>query len=110
VAISASTDVVSAVNVTTAQAPTAQNRYTGKNRGSYSNPELDRLYDLSLITLDQPRREATQLDLERIFTTDVAQGMLLYIPRVAAARAGIKGIVPPVRGPYIWNIWEWGLT
>lgn len=110
VAISASTEVVSAFNVTTGQAPTAQNRFTGKNRGSYSNPELDRLYELSLLTLDPSRREEVLLEIERIFTADVAQGMLFYQPRVAAVRAGIAGLNPPVRGTYTWNIWEWRLT
>ncbi len=109
VAISAATDLVPAVNVTTAQAPTPANRYTGKNRGSYSNLELDRLYEESLRTLDVRQREDILVELERILTTDVAQLMLYYQPRVAAVRVGIRGVVPPVRGSYAWNIWEWSL-
>ncbi len=109
VAISAQTDVVSAANAITDQAPTPQNKYTGKNRGSYSNPELDRLYAQSLLTIDQPAREKILLDIERIFSADVAQGMLYYQPRVGAARADVLGIKPPVRGSYLWNIWEWSL-
>ncbi len=109
VAISAATDLVPAINVTTGQAPTPANRFTGKNRGSYSNPELDRLYEDSLRTLDVRQRENILVELERILTTDVAQLMLYYQPRVAAVRSGIEGVVPPVRGSYAWNLWEWSL-
>lgn len=110
VAISAATDLIPAVNVTTAQAPTPQNRYTGKNRGSYSNPEIDRLYELAIRTLDSARREEILVELERISTSDVAQMLLYYQPRVAAVRAGILGVQPPVRGSHLWNIWEWSLA
>src|SRR5207249_6172645 len=72
IAISAGTDDVLAFNVTCDQAPTAQNRYTGKNRGSYCNPELDRLYNLSLQSLDPAKREDILVDLERLYTTDLA--------------------------------------
>jgi peptide/nickel transport system substrate-binding protein len=106
VATSASTEDVSAFNVTTGQAPTPQNRFTGKNRGSYSNPELDGLYDRYLQTLDQAQREDVQVQIERLYTSDVAHLVLYYQPRMGAAR-GIAGIKPPVRGTYQWNIWEW---
>lgn len=109
IAISAATDDVLAFNVTCDQAPTAQNRYTGKNRGSYCNPELDRLYFLSLQTLDPVQREDILVELERLYTSDVAHLLLTYQPRVAASR-GISGIKPPARHTYYWNIWEWTPT
>jgi ABC-type transport system substrate-binding protein len=108
-AISAGTTDVLAFNVTCDQAPTQQNRFTGKNRGSYCNPEMDRLYNLSLQTLDQAKREDVLIDLERIYTTDVAHLVLGYQPRVAASR-DIGGIKPPPRATHQWNIWEWTLT
>ncbi|HEY3117303.1 MAG TPA: ABC transporter substrate-binding protein, partial [Chloroflexota bacterium] len=108
VATSATTDVVAPSQVTTSQAPTAANKFTGKNRGSYSNPELDRLYDLSLKTLDAQKRDDILVDLERLYTSDVAHLVLYYQPRAAASR-GIEGIKPPVRDTYLWNLWEWTL-
>lgn len=102
-------DFVGAVNVTTEAAPTSQNRFTGKNRGTYFNPDIDRLHELYLRTLHEDQRTQVVLDLERAFTTDVAQGLLYYIPQVAAVRTGIAGIRPPIRGSYLWNLWEWSL-
>jgi peptide/nickel transport system substrate-binding protein len=109
VAISAGTDDVLAFNSTCDQAPTAQNRFTGKNRGSYCNPELDRLYNLSLQTLEPVKREDVLVDLERLYTTDLAVLLLEYQPRVAASRA-IGGIKEPARNSFQWNIWEWTLV
>jgi ABC-type transport system substrate-binding protein len=100
-------DFLGTVNVTTEQAATVQNRWTGKNRGTYSNPELDRLYATYLSTIDPSRRDDLAVDIERIFSSDVAQGLLFYIPQVAAVRTGLSGIKPPIRGGYAWNIWEW---
>jgi peptide/nickel transport system substrate-binding protein len=108
-AISAGTDDVLAFYVTCDQAPTAQNRYTGKNRGTYCNTELDRLYNLSLQTLDPAKREDVLIDLERLYTTDVAHLILKYQPRVAASR-GVGGIKQPARNNFYWNIWEWTYT
>src|SRR4029434_11208052 len=45
-------DFLTAINVISEQAPTPQNRYTGKNRGTYLNPSLDALYERYLKTLD----------------------------------------------------------
>jgi peptide/nickel transport system substrate-binding protein len=105
----ASNDSIAAVNVSRNQTPTSQNRWTGKNRGSYSNPELDRLYDLAISTLDPVKREEYIVDLERVFSTDVAQLILYYVARPAAARTGLNGIVPTGFSSYLWNMWEWTL-
>jgi peptide/nickel transport system substrate-binding protein len=105
----ASNDSIAAVNVTKNQTPNAQNRWTGKNRGSYSNPELDRLYDLAMTTLDPVKREDHIVELERIYSTDVAQIMLYYVARPAASRASVNGVVSPGFSSYLWNMWEWTL-
>ena len=110
VAASAQPEIVAAGNVTTELAPTPQNKFTGKNRGSYSNPDLDRMYAQSLLTLDVGQREDLLLQIERMFSEDVAQGMLYYQPRVAASSAPVQGVQPPVQGTYLWNIWEWSLS
>ena len=51
---------------------------------------------------------AVLVQLERLYTTEVASGPMFYQPRTAASR-GIKGILPPVRDTYLWNVWDWTL-
>jgi peptide/nickel transport system substrate-binding protein len=106
---SAANDSIAAVNVSRNQTPTAQNRWTGKNRGSYSNPGLDRLYDLTLTTLDSAKREDYIVDLERVFSADVAQLILYYVARPAAARSSVQGVVPTGFSSLLWNMWDWTL-
>jgi peptide/nickel transport system substrate-binding protein len=110
VAVSAQPEMIAAMNVTTDLAPSPQNRFTGKNRGSYSNPEIDRLYAQSLLTLDTAQRENVLVELERVFTQDVAQGLLYYQPRIAAGVSSVQGVKPPVMGTLYWNSWEWSLA
>jgi peptide/nickel transport system substrate-binding protein len=106
VALSASTEPVIELIVTTEQGATAANKFTGKNRGNYSNPEIDRLYGLSLTTINQAQRDDVLVSLEKLYTTDVASGTVFYQPRTGISR-GIKGVLPPVRGTHLWNVWEW---
>jgi peptide/nickel transport system substrate-binding protein len=93
------------------KAPTPENRYRGPNRGSYHNPEVDRLYYLVQQMLDPAERTNATVELERVFTADVGLGMLFYIVRPAAVRNEIKGIRP--EGfvfndfTHLWNVWEW---
>jgi len=100
-------DFVGVQDVTLQQMPSEQNRFTGKNRGSYANAELDGLYNLYTRTIDQTRRDDLVVEMQKQFTADVSQGLLFYLPYVAAVRTGLVGFKPPVQGTYVWNLWEW---
>jgi peptide/nickel transport system substrate-binding protein len=107
-------DLVSVVRrITTANIPTAENRWTGTNRGGYASPAWDEIGTRALATLD----ETTRLDLERqllqIFTTDLPLLPLFYqlaeIP-VATGFTGLApqtGLAPNSAILLTWNIHEW---
>ena len=94
----------------TACAPSPANRFRGSNnRGTYSNPEYDRLYSLQLATLDPAKRDDVLVDLERLTTQDLAAGYMVYdaAPLVALSRvAGIKNATKEL-GNAFYNVWEW---
>ena len=102
-----SRDTIGVQDVLAEQAPTEANRFTGKNRGTYINPELDSLYDRYQKTIDASKRDDLVVEMQRIYTADVAQGLLFYLPQVAAVRTGLTGIKPPLVSSYLWNLWEW---
>jgi peptide/nickel transport system substrate-binding protein len=94
---------------TTAQTPTAQNRWLGSNRGSFSDPEVDRRND-AVLTATNPR---AWLDANVALHKRISEqlGMLpLYYPVDAiVARHPIKGPLGHFTYPcYSWNIFEWG--
>lgn len=94
----------------TSCAPSVANRFRGSNnRGTYSNPEYDRLYSLQLTTLDPPRRDDVLVDLERHTTQELAAGYMVYDASPVVALSRIKGIKNANKelGNAFYNIWEW---
>lgn len=92
--------------------PTAENRWSGSNRGSFFDAEIDRLQKVRMTSLEEgQRREATIAVLKRM--TELAGATpFLYSVEVVIARkhvAGPAGAVPSQNG-MTWNIHEWGLA
>ncbi|MBM2809966.1 MAG: hypothetical protein HW416_725 [Chloroflexi bacterium] len=89
--------------------PTTENRWIGSNRGSFSDPEIERLHHIRVASLDESqRRQATVDVLKRM--TEVA-GPLPFIYSVEAILAR-KNVVGPVGnyGPQegmSWNVHDW---
>ncbi len=86
------------------------NRWTGLNRGGYSNPELDRAWELYATTLPRPERIQRIAELARIFSEDVPAIPHFYqiqiTPHVAALRGPVARVVPDA-APEVFNIHEW---
>jgi peptide/nickel transport system substrate-binding protein len=94
----------------TSSAPAAANGFRGsQNRGTYSNPEYDRLYRAQLTTLDMDARDGLLVDLERLITQDLPVGFLMYDSAPVVARSQVKGLrnVAKELGNPLFNIWEW---
>jgi peptide/nickel transport system substrate-binding protein len=88
--------------------PTAQNRWTGANRGGWSNEEYDRSADALLTALDRPERQRLLVQMVRVFTEDVAVYSLYFAPTITAFVAGLSGPQPAVpESTVAWNIHEW---
>jgi len=91
-------------------APSPANRWTGpQNRGTYSNPEYDRLYALSFTTLDPAARDNVLVQTERLITQDLAVGYIIHDTAPLVARSNVKGIKNATKelGNSLWNLWEW---
>jgi peptide/nickel transport system substrate-binding protein len=97
-------------------APTANNRWTGTNRGGYSNPRWDEL-DLRLITtLEERGRTDVERELLGIYTTDLPVMPLYYRWDLVPVGGGLKGPVANTGVAHkgfilhTWNVHEWDLA
>ncbi len=96
--------------LTSAQIPSAGNRWRGNNRGAWANAEYDSLWAAFNTTLDRSTRTRQVLRMMRLATDDVAMLFLFHSPNVTAHVAGLKG--PAIGAPdtlAIWNVYEWTL-
>jgi peptide/nickel transport system substrate-binding protein len=95
---------------TTALVPTAQNRWSGVNRGGWSNPEFDRLAQQFNATLARDQRAPILVQMARVFSEDAAVLSLYFNPTTVAFVANLKGPKPAVpEGTMAWDVhtWEW---
>jgi hypothetical protein len=97
---------------TAAELPTAENGWSGSNRGSFYDPEIDRLQRIRLTALDESeRRQATVAQLKRM-TEIVGPSPFLYSIEVILARKSVAGPVGnygPQEG-ITWNVHEWEVS
>jgi peptide/nickel transport system substrate-binding protein len=95
---------------TTALVPTAQNRWSGVNRGGWSNPEFDRIAQQFNATLARDQRVPLLVQMARVFSDDAAVLSLYFNPTTVAFVANLKGPKPAVpEGTMAWDVhtWEW---
>lgn len=101
-AISAATALV------TSGIPKAENRWSGQNRGGWSNPEYDRLTAAFNTTLDRQERERQVADMALIFTEEVPFISLFFRTQPWAFVKGLTGLqVVAPESNMSWNIHEW---
>jgi peptide/nickel transport system substrate-binding protein len=95
--------------------PTAQNRWTGTNRGGYVNPAWDDLDVRMLNSLQESQRVDVERELLRIAMTDLPVLPLYFRWDLVPLGSGLKGPVPNTgvahRGfiLHTWNVHEWEL-
>jgi peptide/nickel transport system substrate-binding protein len=92
--------------------PTPETRYQGANRGSFHEPEIDRLHNLALTSLDPAGRRQAVIDLHRLMSERLGIGPLYFGGEVLIARSRLKGPVGEVaeKSGMSWNIFEWEVT
>jgi peptide/nickel transport system substrate-binding protein len=98
--------------MTSAATPRVENRWSGNNRGGWSNAEFDRTYQAFTTTLERSERVAQVAKMEKILSEEV--GIIpTYFTIVANAHvAALKGPMmrtTPDSGQGILHIerWEW---
>lgn len=85
---------------------TPANRWAGSNRGGWSFPDYDRLYEVYNGTLERSQRDQRVIEMARL-VSDQLPGLILYdnfVYQVHFAR--LSG---PRAGP-LWNLHEWEIV
>lgn len=83
--------------------PRVENRWTGSNRGSYSNPDYDRLLNIWNTTLDQNERVSAMIEMARISSEDLPSIPLNYILQVTPHVAALKGVSEGISSIHTWT-------
>ncbi len=94
----------------TASSATPDNRYSGRNRGAWSDLEYDRVWAAFNQTLDRPERIKQIVELERIINAEVPIIPHYFTPQVMPHVAALKGPIArelPDSGIESFNIWQW---
>jgi ABC-type transport system substrate-binding protein len=97
---------------TSAGVPKAEARWQGPNRGSFVDPELDRLHNVVLTSFDVGERRQATIALHKLMSELVGIGPLYYDVEVILAKNKVKGPVGnygPQQG-ISWNIYEWSVS
>lgn len=99
------------LNMTTEAIGTPANRFTGTNRGGWSNPEYDRLWGLYASTLDRSERTRYVIEIMQLRAEQLPSIMLFFNYSVVAHAAALRGPTrnAPSTLPH-WNIHEWELA
>lgn len=87
-----------------------QTRWSGSNRGGYSNPEYDRLFDTQEASLNEAERARMDVALTRLISEDLPGIPLYYQLQFDAHHSELKGPTPyPSDTDRTWNVhqWEW---
>ena len=85
--------------------PTAENRWSGRNRGGYNNPAYDAIVDRLRVTIDPQQRIDLHRQLLQEGMGDVATIPLYWVVDPLFVREGIQGPLEAKRGG--WNFFEW---
>ena len=95
---------------TAAQAAGPSNRWDGRNRGGWANPDYDRLVDSVQTTLDRGERVQRIIQAFTILTTELGAYPLWFPPSVVAYVSNLHGVnFKTADAEPTWNIHEWEL-
>jgi ABC-type transport system substrate-binding protein len=71
-----------------------------RNRGRYTNPELDRLLDEALDTFDRVKAKELYTRAQDIVSRELPQLPLWYVDQMVVARSNVRNINVPVDGDW----------
>ena len=90
--------------------PRPENRWSGNNRGGWSNPEVDRLWAAYLRTPAPAERAQQIADMERILSEDVGVIPVMFDIVTNVYAASLRGPIQrttPDAGSGILKVWTW---
>lgn len=93
------------------QCPTEANRWAGRNRGCYQNPEWDRLIDRAGSAVDPADQRDIYRTLARIQSEELPVLPLYYNVEATLFRQGVTGIRGNTKpkSSMMWNVAEWDI-
>jgi ABC-type transport system substrate-binding protein len=95
----------------TAGIPRPENRFTGSNRGGWSNPEFDRLSDTLVQTVDPDQRAQLMAQMAGMVSRAAVAIPLYFYGNPVAATSAVIGPGEVVQEtPFEWNIHEWAVA
>src|SRR5919112_1996340 len=71
-----------------------------RNRGRYSNPELDKILDEAMTTYDRAKARDLWVRTQEIVSRDMPQMPLWYVDQMVVARKNVQNINVPVDGDW----------
>ena len=82
----------------------------GFNLNKYSNPEMNKVLDDALATLDQSKRKEFYFRMQQIVSEDVPS-MILYFPQSVVGESKRLNGYKPAPGNIPWNnLHEWWMA
>jgi peptide/nickel transport system substrate-binding protein len=89
-----------------------ETRWQGSNRGAWSNPTYDRLWDQYNATLDQPAQIQLLAQMEKTVSEEVPWIPLFYTPLITPYPTSLRGPKQRTYGDAdtLARIWEWQWT
>lgn len=86
--------------------PIHSSQIPANNYCFYSNPELDRLLDLSRYTEDGPEREKIIKDIQKLLRSEVPYITMDNAEQIAGVRSNVKGFVPtPAANHFVHKVY-----
>jgi ABC-type transport system substrate-binding protein len=89
--------------------PRAELGWLGSNRGSFTDPEVERYHNLVLTSFGEQELRSAMVGMHQRLTQLVAFGPLFYQVEVIAAKQRVRGPVGSAgaQSGITWNIWAW---
>lgn len=98
------------LNLRSSLIPSAQNRWSGSNRGGWINPDFDRVAESFTSTLDRSERNQKVIEMMRLVSQELPGLFLYYNEQIVAGATNLLGPAPIAPTSILtWNAhaWEW---
>ena len=96
----------------TSECPTAANRWVGTNVGCYSEPNMDRVSNALLVTLNPNEQKQLWREWTMLFSRDLPALPIFHHVQGTIFREGFTGFKGEARdggGGFAWNAAEWDI-
>jgi len=97
--------------LSSANIPKAEDRYSGQNSGGWNNPRADEITERLEQILLQPGARPLKAELMRLLSQELPWLPLYYFSEHVTVRSNVKGVEPRqaagVRNATVWNIHTW---